>query len=132
MIARARTLLTGLAALAVLTLIVIGMPVVLYRFGGSPVPRHLPGWHRIDSVLSSSDDGALLLGAVKWCAWLAWLLFTLCVLTEVHAAARGRAARLRLGGVQSAAAQLVALVAVAIATPPALTLSARSPPQRSA
>ena len=125
MITRARTLVSGLAALVVLVLIVVGLPALLYRFGGSPVPRHLPGWRRIAVLLSSRDDGTLLLAAIRDGAWLAWLLFTACVLAEAQAAMRGsRVPRLRLGGVQGTAAQLVALVTLALATPSAMTLSA--------
>ena len=125
MITRARAILTGLAALAALALVVIGLPVVLYRFGGSPLPRHLAGWHRVTTVLSSRDDGSLLLAVIRDCSWLAWLLFTVCVLAETQAAIRGRRAPyLRLGGLQGSAAHLIALAALAFATPSAITLSA--------
>jgi DNA-binding SARP family transcriptional activator len=125
MITRARATLGGLAALGALLLVVAGLPVVLYRFGGSPVPGHLAGWHRIVTVLSSRDDGSLLLGTIRACSWLAWLLFTVCVLAETQAAIRGRRPpHLRLGGMQGAAAHLVALAALAFATPSAITLSA--------
>jgi hypothetical protein len=126
MTARLRAAVTGMAALALLVAVVGGLPAVLYHFGGSPIPNSLPGWHELARRLASRDDGSLLLGVVKDSAWLAWLLFTACVLAEAQAAVRGRrAARLRLGGVQAAAAQLVALVALAItAAPPAFALPA--------
>ena len=99
--------------------------MVLYRFGGSPLPGHVAGWHHIATVLSSRDDGSLLLGIIRGCSWLAWLLFTVCVLAEAQAAIRGRRSPyLRLGGLQGAAAHLVALAALAFATPSAITLSA--------
>ncbi len=41
MINRARAMVTGLAALAALVLVVAGLPVVLYRFGGSPLPGQI-------------------------------------------------------------------------------------------
>ena len=125
MITRARAVVTGLVALAALTLVVLGLPVVLYRFGGSPVPGQLAGWHRVTTVLSSRDDGTLLLAIIRECSWLAWLLFTACVLAEAQAAIRGRnAPYLRLGGLQGSAAHLIALAALAFATPSAMTLSA--------
>ena len=125
MITRARAVITGLAALAALSLVVAGLPLVLYRFGGSPLPRHFAGWHRIVAVLSERDSGILLLAIIRDCSWLAWLLFTVSVLAEAHAAIRGRRApHLRLGGIQGAAAQLVALAALAFATPQAITLTA--------
>jgi DNA-binding SARP family transcriptional activator len=125
MIRRVRILLTGLTALVALAAGVVGLPVVLYRFGGSPLPRHLASWHHIASVLTSRDNGTLLLGVIRDCSWLAWLLFTVAVLAEVQAAFRGRSApRLRLGGLQGGAAKLVALAALTFAAPPAVTLTA--------
>lgn len=123
--ARILRVLTGLAALTTLIALVAGLPIMLYRFGGSPLPRHLAGWHRLAAILSSRDDGSVLLMVIKDCSWLAWLIFTLCVLAEVQAAVRGRGgARLRLGGVQNVAARLVALAALTFAAPPALALTA--------
>jgi DNA-binding SARP family transcriptional activator len=125
MITRARTMLTGLAALTALAAVVAGLPVVLYRFGGSPLPAHLASWHRLATVLTSRDNGSLLLSVIRECSWLAWLLFTVCVLAEAQAALRGRRApRLRLGGMQNAASHLVALAALTFAAPAAVTLSA--------
>ena len=122
---RARSVSTGLAALAVLAAAVIGLPVVLYRFGGSPLPRHIASWHGVIAALSSQDSGGLLLAIVRDCSWLAWLLFTACVLAEAKAAIRGRRPPyLRLGGLQGIAAHLVALAALAFAAPSAITLSA--------
>ena len=121
---RARTAAAGLAAVVALAALVIGPPVLLYRFGGSPLPRRLTGWRHMLVALSSPDDGHLALVLIRDGTWLAWLLFTGCVLAEVHAAIRGRRARwLRLGTIQGAAARLVALAAVAVST---LTVSALS------
>ena len=125
MITRARATLTGLAALAALMAAIVGLPVVLYQFGGSPLPARLANWHQIGVVLTSRDNGSLLISVIRDCSWLAWLAFTVCVLAEVQAIARGRRApHLRLGGVQSTAAHLVALAALTFAAPAAVTLSA--------
>ncbi len=123
---RARRLATGLAAVAVLACAVVGLPLVLYRFGGSPLPHHSASWHQLQAVLDRPDEGSLLLAVIRDCSWLAWLLFTGCVLAEAQGAIPGRRPpALRLGGVQGAAAHLVALAALAFAAPPAVvTLSA--------
>jgi DNA-binding SARP family transcriptional activator len=122
---RMRSVATGLAALAVLASAVIGLPVVLYEFGGSPLPHHIPSWHGAMAALSSQASGGLLLSLVRDCSWLAWLLFTVCVLAEAQAAIRGRRSpHLRLGGLQGIAAHLVALAALAFAAPSVITLSA--------
>ena len=125
MIRRIRTLLTGLTALATLGAVLIGLPAVLYRFGGSPLPRHWAGWHHIASVLTSRDNGTMLLAVIRDCSWVAWLAFAVAVAAEAQAALRGRAApRLRLGAVQGSAARLVALAALTFTAPTAVTLSA--------
>lgn len=129
MISRARTLLTGVSALAVLVLAVIGLPLVLYRTGGSPVPRHVASWHHITAVLTSRDNGTVLLGVIRDLSWLAWLLFTVAVLAELQAAIRGRSApRLWLGVLQGGAARLVALAALTFAAAPAVSLTASAAP----
>ena len=125
MIARAVSILTALTAFGALVLLVVGLPAVLYRFGGSPLPSHVSAWPHIATFLSSRNDGNALLAIIRACTWLAWLLFTACVLAEGQAAIRGcRAPRLRLGGLQGAAAYLVALSAVAFTAPPTVTLAA--------
>ncbi len=123
--APARRLGTGLAALAALASAVVGLPVVLYKFGGSPVPRHIPSWHQVATVLTNQDDGSVLLAIIRDGSWLAWLLFTICVLAEAQAAIHGRRApHLHAGGLQGAAAHLVALAMLAVTAPPGITLAA--------
>ncbi len=117
--------LRGTAALVILLALVIGLPLALYRFGGNPVPRHLPSWHQIRGDLLHRDDGTIFLAAVRDVSWLAWAAFTLAVVTEVQAALRGRKApRLRLGGLQSSASWLVAVAALAFSSQSAATLLA--------
>ncbi len=122
---RPREVLTGLVAIAVLAGIIVGLPVLLYRLGGSPLPRHLVGWHRLATILSSRDDGAIFLAATRDCSWLAWLTFSASVAAEAGAAVRGHGgARFRQAGFQGLAARLVALAALTVTAPPALTLTA--------
>jgi DNA-binding SARP family transcriptional activator len=129
MISRARTLLTGIIALVTLVAAVVGLPVVLYRFGGSPLPQHLASWQHIRAVLTSPDNGSLLLGVIRDLSWLAWLLFSVAVLAEIQAAVRGRSApRLWLGVLQGGAARLVALAALTFAASPAISLAASAAP----
>ena len=132
MISRARTLLTGLTALVVLLAAVIGLPAVLYRFGGSPLPGHLVSWHHVTAVLTSRDNGTVLLGVIRDLSWLAWLLFTVAVLAEAQAAIRGRRAPRLLGALQGGAARLVALAALTFAAAPAVSLTASAAPIASA
>jgi DNA-binding SARP family transcriptional activator len=115
-----RAAVRGCAALLVLAALLAGLPVLLYRLGGSPIPASLPSLHQIDRTLLHRDTGAVFLAAVRDVSWLAWAAFAIAVLTEVVALARRRASpRLRLGPVQDLAARLVAVVAVSFAAAPA-------------
>ncbi len=115
----------GLAAVVALVAVVAGAPVLLFEFAGSPLPRRLAGWHQILAGLFSRDGAGLVLAVVRDGTWLAWLAFTACVLAEALAAVRGRRAPwLRLGGIQGAAARLVALAALTVGTSAASALPA--------
>ena len=117
-------LLRSVAALVALVALVAGLPVLLYRLGGSPLPAHIASWQYIGQTLLRRDNGAIFLAAVRDVSWLAWAAFTLAVLTEAQAALRGRAApRLRLGGCQTAAGHLVALALLSFSGPTAVLLA---------
>jgi len=124
---RAGAAARGLAALVTLLLLVVGLPAVLYRFGGSPLPHRVPSAHQVTAALLRRDTGSLFFAAVRDVSWVAWALFSLAVVTEVIAAIGGRQApRLRLGGLQNVAGQLVALAALTF-TSPATALLAATP-----
>jgi DNA-binding SARP family transcriptional activator len=115
---RVGTVLRGIVALITLLVLVAGIPLLLYRLGGSPVPRRVLGWHQLEHILLRRDSGSIFLGAVRDVSWIAWAAFTLAVLTEIQAALRGRSApRLRLGGMQSMAGRLVALTMLTFTGP---------------
>jgi DNA-binding SARP family transcriptional activator len=114
-----------MAALVTLLLLVAGLPVVLQRFGGSPIPHRIPSLHQVTAALLRRDSGALFFGVVRDVSWAAWALFSLAVIAETLAAIGGRQApRLRLGALQNMAGQLVALVAVTFSNPAAAMLAA--------
>ena len=126
---RAAAALRGLAAMITLLVLVIGLPAVLYRFGGNPVPRRLPSLHQVSHTLLQRDSGALFLGIVRDISWIAWALFSLAVVIETLAAVRGRQApRLRLGGLQHMAGQLVAVAAMTFSSPATALLAASAGP----
>jgi len=131
---RAGRILRGLAALAALAALIIGLPVLLWKAGGSPIPQHIPRWHQVASALLQRDTGSLFLAAVRDITWLAWAMFTLVTAGEVWAARRGRQARrvTGLGGLQNLSARLVALVALAFSSAPSAALAASAAPAAAA
>jgi DNA-binding SARP family transcriptional activator len=124
------TAVRGGVALITLAVLVIGLPLVLYKLGGDPLPRHIPAWHHVTTLLLHRDNGAVFLGAVRDISWIAWAAFTVAVATEAQAALRGRRApRLRLGGMQSTASWLIALIALAFTGQPVAVLASTAPAQ---
>jgi DNA-binding SARP family transcriptional activator/nucleoid-associated protein YgaU len=118
---RVGTVLRGMAALITLLVLVVGLPLLLVRLGGSPIPRHILGWHQLERALLRRDNGTIFLGAVRDISWIAWAAFTVAVLAEALAALRGRnAPRLGLGGLQATAGRLVALAILTFSGPAAL------------
>jgi len=120
--------LRGGTALLMLIILVVGLPIALYRLGGDPLPRHIPAWHHITTLLLHRDNGTVFLGAVRDLSWIAWAAFSAAVAVEAQAALRGRTApRLRLGGLQNAAGWLIAVAALAFSSQPAAVLASTPP-----
>jgi len=122
---RVGSLARGLAAALTLAAAVVGLPVLLYRLRGSPVPGRLPTMSHVVGLLLHRDNGWLFLGAVRDISWLAWAAFTLAILAEAQAVLRGRPApQLHLVGLQRVASRLVASAAMAFSAPAIASLAA--------
>ncbi|MGI5188708.1 LysM peptidoglycan-binding domain-containing protein [Promicromonospora sp. CA-289599] len=112
----------GLGAALLLIVLVVGIPVGLWIFGG-PVWTGPVSINRIISMLSSPDvTGSVLIGLVKVVGWIAWFTFAFAVVVEVIAALRGRRSpHVRgLGTQQRAAAALVGAVITMLVAAPAV------------
>src|SRR5258708_19564705 len=82
--------LRGGMALLTLIILVVGLPIALYRLGGDPLPRHMPSWHHVSTLLLRRDDGTVFLGAVRDLSWIAWAAFTAAAAVESHPPLPGR------------------------------------------
>src|SRR5256885_857651 len=90
----------GLAALAALVGLVVGVPLALLGLAGWPLPHSAPRWSAVMHALGQSQiaDSTIVKGAALVC-WLAWLVLIVCVVVEVTAWIAGRtAARLPVVG----------------------------------
>src|SRR5690606_28090013 len=114
-----QVLVVGPAALAALVAIVIGAPALLLWLGADPLPDQVPSLDRIVEVLTSPDDGRLLMWALSIVGWLAWAVTAVSVLLELIAQLTGRSAPRvpGLGMPQRLAAVLVAAVLAALTAP---------------
>jgi hypothetical protein len=125
--------LTGLGAIVVLLVLVVGPPVALITVFGLPMPHTVPS----PSLLTHPLQTSAVLRACSVVVWLAWLQLVWCVIAEVSAAVRnvGMPRRVPLaGGLQALVHRLVTtalLVSTAAAAAPALApaaaLAATSP-----
>ncbi|GAB3971235.1 hypothetical protein GCM10029978_046040 [Actinoallomurus acanthiterrae] len=110
----------GLGALAVLILLLAGLPAALAVVGGSPLPHGMPTWAQISAILTRPDtSNTLFLAAVKVIGWAAWSLFTLATFLEAAGYVRGRPARrlpTPIRPMQHLARDLVAMAALVITT----------------
>lgn len=80
-------LLKGLAALAGLAVIVVGVPLLLLTVAGNPVPS----WDTVAGLFTRPDyGGAFLMGnLLPIVAWIAWGSFVFSLLTVLPSAIRG-------------------------------------------
>jgi len=103
----------AVAAIAVLGTTVVGLPLLLLRFAGSPLPSSFPSLTQVGDRLLQPDSGQLLLSVLLWIAWLGWACFTASVIAEVAAQLRNHATP-RLPGLGSVQQLVGGLVAAAI------------------
>lgn len=117
---RARDLLHGVAAVAVLTAVILGVPVALTVGIGWPLPRGLPSWDELSRALTNGDVAdTTWLKAIACVVWVAWANFALAVAVETIASAQGRTAppvAVIAGPARVAAGRLVAGVALVVAS----------------
>jgi DNA-binding SARP family transcriptional activator len=126
-----RQVASGLGALAGLLVLVVGVPVALWKLVGWPLPTSLPSWDEISDALGRSDlPDSTLIKTVAVVGWLAWLQVAMSIVVEVAAWLRGRPAhRLPSAGmVQPAVRRLVATAAMLVSTATSnLSIAAASP-----
>lgn len=60
-----------------------GIPYALYALAGNPLPDELPSWSHLGELLTTPDDGSVLLTAITWVGWIGWASFALPLLVEI-------------------------------------------------
>ena len=71
----------GLASLALLVGLVVGVPAALIGLGGNPLPRSLDV-RAVWDLLLQPDDGTVLVRLLALVGWLAWAVFTVTLVVE--------------------------------------------------
>ncbi len=131
---RLAALVRGLLALAVLAGLLAGIPAALFAVGADPLTVRLPSLERVRQVLTSPDDGTVLIAVLRVVGWAGWAGFAMSVVVETVAAVSGWTVPMLRGlaGVQRPAAYLVAAVAAALAVPAAAAAAAHAAPAAAA
>ncbi len=114
LLALSRALLAAVLLLA----LVVGVPVLLARAVGWPLPTRLPRLEQLRDTLAGStvDDGTIVKALALVC-WVAWMQAVASAFVEASAWVRGTVSRpVPLGGlVQPAVRRLVVSVAIVLA-----------------
>ena len=116
-------LVRGLAALATLAVLLVGVPVLALPRLGWPLPRGVPSPGGVaEALLHRGLDMPVVLRAAAAVLWVAWAVLSACVLVEAVAWARRRESRpvRGLGGFQRLAANLVLTAALVLPSLPHL------------
>lgn len=123
-----RRTLTGLGAILVLALLLIGLPIVLVAIGPVGLPHVEPTLSGLWAALLRPDDGTLFLTLVKVAGWIVWALLAIAVLTELAAVTRRTPApTLRGLGLPQGLARALVTAAVAVFLNTNSTLTAPLP-----
>ncbi|MGW6859179.1 LysM peptidoglycan-binding domain-containing protein [Streptomyces xanthophaeus] len=122
----AAAVVRALLSLTVLTVLLAGLPVLLWWATAQVGP---PGLAALSHLLSTEDSGQVFLLLLAVAGWAGWACFACAVLLEIPAQLRGRAAPQIRGLVgQRAAAALVGAVLLALPTTTALAAPASAAP----
>jgi DNA-binding SARP family transcriptional activator len=80
--------LRGLVAATFLLALVVGLPWALWHYIGWPLPRHVPTWAEIETVLLGPMTTTFLLNILACLCWLVWAAFVINVARCAAQAAR--------------------------------------------
>ena len=126
--------LTGLAAVAAVLGILVGLPALFLAIGASPIPDQVPTLDSIKNALLAPDDGTLVLGLFKVVGWAAWAFMALSLVVEAIARLRNIQAP-QLPGLrlpQAGARNLIGLAALLFIAAPITAQAATAAPAAAA
>jgi hypothetical protein len=88
--ARSGEFLRALTALLVLAALSGGIPILLWRLGGWPLPHSLPSLAELRIAITRSLPDDVIANTLVTLAWVWWAHFLVCLATETICTVRGR------------------------------------------
>ncbi len=117
---RHQTFMSSIGALLLLLGLVLGVPLLLWALGGSPIPTSMPSLADVaDGLTRGPIADSTILKSVALIGWLAWLQIATSVIVETTAWARGLSSPklIATGPIQPAIRRLVATAALMMSNP---------------
>ena len=122
----------GVSSLVAIVVLAVGVPVLLARIVGWPLPTKLPTVDEVSLATRSGIADSTVAKTIAVVAWIAWAQVAAALVAETAAVLRGRSAvKLPvLPGIQGLAARLVAgVLLLSVVLQPARALAAPQPLQ---
>jgi LysM repeat protein len=111
---RARQIVRSTGAATALLVLVIAVPIALWRAVGNPLPAAIPAWNDIKRAVDGSQpvSDVFWIDLIAALVWIAWLRLTIGITLEIAATVRHRPQRLAAGRTQDWIAKTVATAAL--------------------
>lgn len=95
LMATARRTTGGIAALVAIAVLLLGVPIFLWRVVGWPLPTVVPSWHQFSSSIRQTEIPTATLAKTLACiGWVAWLVVAVALIVELGSWCTGRSAPL--------------------------------------
>ncbi len=83
----------GVGAVVALLALVVGVPVLLWRAGGPPIPGDAFDWDKARDAVDTGITPRAVTGILVFVCWVAWFVLAWALLSEVWNRAFGRSSR---------------------------------------
>jgi len=83
----------SLGAVVVLLVILVGIPVLLWRAGGPPIPADAFDWDEVRDAVNTGITPGAVTGLLLFVCWAAWFVLAWALVSELWNRAFGRSSR---------------------------------------
>ena len=90
---RAATIAKGVGAAVALAALVVGVPLLLWRAGGPPLPADAFDWDKVSEAANDGITPGAVTGILLFVCWAAWAVLAWALLAEAWNRVVGRSTR---------------------------------------